>query len=102
MLMPTHDTPRHDTGKDTHGLQPLRDKRLLEWWLLPMHQEEIVFDTQPPRVVTANTSLWNLGNRYVAASREVNFAAQVLACVSVSVCVCTHTRVCVHTHTCVC
>eukprot|EP00775_Hariotina_reticulata_P013181 gene13181-13312_t len=51
------------------------DPRLMNYWVLPMHQETAFFDTTPPQTVVKNTSLWSLGNRFVYAAREVSYNA---------------------------
>ncbi|EFJ46271.1 hypothetical protein VOLCADRAFT_93382 [Volvox carteri f. nagariensis] len=39
-------------------------------WTNPQWEYDVYMDTQPPRVLAQKTGVWQLGNRFIAASRE--------------------------------
>ncbi len=45
-------------------------RRVYDIWTMHMWDSHVYLDTQPPRVVTESTGVWQLGNRFIAASRE--------------------------------
>eukprot|EP00879_Flechtneria_rotunda_P022137 GHRR01023358.1.p1 GENE.GHRR01023358.1~~GHRR01023358.1.p1 ORF type:complete len:763 (+),score=195.35 GHRR01023358.1:255-2291(+) len=61
-------------GFNERTIKKIKDQRLLNYWVLPMHEETNCVDSNPPSTTTANASLWNIGNRYIYAAREVLYA----------------------------
>ncbi|KAF6262350.1 hypothetical protein COO60DRAFT_649798 [Scenedesmus sp. NREL 46B-D3] len=62
-------------GFDPNALSTMADPRLMSWWRLPLHQEVFFLDGAARGNLTSSTSLWDLGNKYIYAAREVGFAA---------------------------
>ncbi|WIA18485.1 hypothetical protein OEZ85_009939 [Tetradesmus obliquus] len=62
-------------GFNLKKVHKMADKRLLDWWRLPKHTETFFFDSVGGGNITTNTSLWDMGNKYIYAAREVGYAA---------------------------
>ncbi|GLI70439.1 hypothetical protein VaNZ11_015349 [Volvox africanus] len=52
--------------------------RVYDIWTSPQWEYDIFVDTQPPRVMSEVTGVWQLGNRFLAASREALYWMPVL------------------------
>jgi hypothetical protein len=41
----------------------MTDPKLMDWWVLPLHDEVLFLDGTHKGNITSRTSLWDLGNR---------------------------------------
>ncbi|KAG2487340.1 hypothetical protein HYH03_014056 [Edaphochlamys debaryana] len=58
-------------GVQSSQVQKQKDLTLYHWWTTPTLDYQFFTDTQTPQVIALRGGVWHLGNRFIAACREM-------------------------------